>query len=388
MKIHEYQAKELLATYKVQVQPGLVAYSPSQAVDIANKVTHEGPWVVKAQVHAGGRGKAGGVKFCKTTQEVKEAAEKMMSKPLVTHQTGPDGVDVTKLLVVKAVDIAHELYCALVLDRKTSSIVIMASREGGMEIEEVAEKTPDKIFKICVDPAMGHSAYQSRILAYDLGLPKELHAQFETMIQGMTKLFIEKDCSLVEINPLAITTDNQLMALDAKVTIDDNALFRHFDIKELFDPSQEDPIDLEAAKWNLNYIHLDGNIGCMVNGAGLAMATMDMIKMAGGEPANFLDVGGGASSDMVREAFKILISDKKVKGIFVNIFGGIMKYDVLAKGIVEAVTQVGLKIPLVVRLEGTNVEQGRKLLNDSKLNIFATSDMGEAATLIVKKVME
>jgi len=387
MKIHEYQAKDLLAKYGLAIQPGKTTDNAADAVSVAKSVSAKGPWVVKAQVHAGGRGKGGGVKFCKTLDEVQTHSANILSKPLVTPQTGPEGVKVPKLLIVEAVDIAKELYCALVLDRKTSSIVIMASREGGMEIEEVAAKTPEKIFKVNVDAALGLSAYQTRTLAYDLELPTELHKPFAALVSGLTKLFIEKDCSLVEVNPLVITTKNEVMALDAKVTFDENALFRHPELKELFDPSQEDPIDLEAAKWHLNYIHLDGNIGCMVNGAGLAMATMDMVKMAGGEPANFLDVGGGANTDMVREAFKILISDPKVKGIFVNIFGGIMKCDVLAQGIVDAVAQVGLSLPLVVRLEGTNVDAGRKILNDSKLNIQATSNMGEAAKMIVEKVM-
>lgn len=387
MKIHEYQAKDLLSKYKIAIQPGMVTESADQATDIARRISPRGPWVVKAQVHAGGRGKAGGVKFCKTLEEVHEASKNILSKPLVTHQTGPKGVKVSKVLVVEAVDIAREIYCAMVLDRATSSVAIMASREGGVEIEEVAAKHPEKIFKVYVDPSMGIGTYQARTLAYDLELPKDLHASFASLIQSMAKLFIERDCSLVEINPLVITNKNELMALDAKITFDENALFRHPEIKEFFDPTQEDPIDLEAAKWNLNYIHLDGNIGCMVNGAGLAMATMDMIKMAGGEPANFLDVGGGASAEMVREAFKILTSDPKVKGIFVNIFGGIMRCDVLAKGIVDAVTLEGLKVPLVVRLEGTNVDEGRRILNESKLNIQATSNMGEAAKMIVEKVM-
>lgn len=388
MKVHEYQAKELFQSYGIPTLGGKIAKSPEEAQEVAKQLGETGPWVVKAQIHAGGRGKGGGVKLAKALNEVRTHAKTILSKPLVTHQTGPQGKEVHTLLIEEGCEIADELYLAAVLDRSTASIVLMASQEGGVEIEEVAAKYPEKILKVHVDPALGFLVYQGRSLAYGLGLDSALHKSFFKMCSHLVKLFIEKDCSLVEINPLVITKSNELIALDAKINFDDNGLFRHKDIAELADPTEEDPRDIEAAKWNLNYIHLDGNIGCMVNGAGLAMATMDMIKFCGGEPANFLDVGGGASAEMVREAFKILISDSKVKGILVNIFGGIMRCDVLAKGIVEAVEQVGLDIPLIVRLEGTNVEEGKRILNESKLNIQTALKMGEAAQMAVAAVKE
>jgi succinyl-CoA synthetase beta subunit len=386
LKIHEYQAKQLFRQYGIPTLRGEVATSPDEAVAAAKKLGGSGPWVVKAQVYAGGRGKGGGIKLSKSLDEVKSNAQTILSKPLVTPQTGPEGRKVRTLLIEDGCAIANELYLAAVLDRATHSVVVMASREGGMEIEEVAAKHPEKILKVHVDPAVGFSGYQGRTLAFGLGLKPELHPAFGKFVQSLAKLFVEKDCSLAEINPLVITKDNQLIALDAKINFDDNALFRHGDLKELADPHEEDPQDLEAAKWNLNYIHLDGNIGCMVNGAGLAMATMDIIKLAGGEPANFLDVGGGASADQVREAFKILVADPKVKGIFVNIFGGIMKCDVLATGIVQAARQIELKIPLVVRLEGTNVEEGKRILKDSKLNIQTATTMADGAKMAVAAV--
>ncbi len=386
MKIHEYQAKTLFREYGIPTLRGEVISDASQAVAAAKKIGDRGPWVVKAQIHAGGRGKGGGIKLCRTLDEVKINATTILSKSLVTLQTGSYGKKVHFLLVEESCEIETELYLAAVLDRASASIVVMTSREGGVEIEEVAQKHPEKILKVHVDPSLKSFPYHGRSLSYGLSLDVKLHRPFSELVSSIVRLFVEKDCSLVEINPLVITKSGGLIALDAKVNFDDNGLFRQKGIMKFADPLEEDPIDLEAAKWNLNYIHLDGNIGCMVNGAGLAMATMDAIKLYGGEPANFLDVGGGASTDMVREAFKILVSDSKVKGILVNIFGGILKCDVLAKGIVEAVGQVGLKIPLVVRLEGTHVEEGRRILQDSGMNIHATSEMGEAAQMAVTSV--
>lgn len=384
MKIHEYQAKELFRSVGIPTLKGKTATSANEAVAAAKSVSMQGPWVVKAQIHAGGRGKGGGVKLAKTLDEVKTYATNIMSKPLITHQTTPQGQKVSTLLIEEGCNISKEYYCAAVLDRKTSSIVIMASQEGGVDIEEVAEKHPEKIFKISVDAAIGFMPYQARALAFQLGLATELHKPFTQMISNLVKVFIQNDCSIAEINPLVVTKENTLIALDAKMVFDDNALYRHEPLKSYFDPNEEDPQDLEAAKWNLNYIRLDGNIGCMVNGAGLAMATMDIIKFSGGSPANFLDVGGGASGDMVREAFKILMGDKNVKCIFVNIFGGILRCDVLAQGIVDAAKQISLNIPLVVRMEGTNVEKGREILKSSSIKILTASNMAEGAKLAVE----
>ncbi|MFH1018059.1 MAG: ADP-forming succinate--CoA ligase subunit beta [Pseudomonadota bacterium] len=386
MKIHEYQAKSLFRKYGIPTLRGEVARSPQEAMDTARKLGERGPWVVKAQIYAGGRGKGGGIKLSRTLEEVRANAQAILSKPLVTPQTGPEGRVVRTLLIEDGCEISRELYCAAVLDRATNSIVVMASLEGGVEIEEVAKKSPEKILKVHVDPAMGFSAYHGRTLAFGLKLPSELQKDFSKLVAGLVRLFVDKDCSLAEINPLVITKSNRWIALDAKINFDDNALFRHEELHALADPNEEDPRDLEAAKWNLNYIHLDGNIGCMVNGAGLAMATMDIIKQAGGEPANFLDVGGGASADMVREAFKILVADPKVKGILVNIFGGIMKCDVLAEGIVQAAREIHLGVPLVVRLEGTNVAEGRRILKDSGIKVQTASNMADAAKLAVAAV--
>jgi succinyl-CoA synthetase beta subunit len=383
MKIHEYQAKEVFRAGNIPTLKSKTATTPDQAVEAAKSVSDKAPWVVKAQIHAGGRGKGGGVKLAKTLDEVKKYATEIMSKNLVTHQTSPAGQKVSTLLIEEGCNIAKEYYCAAVLDRKTASIVIMASSEGGVDIEEVAEKHPEKIFKIHVDPAVGFVPYQARTLAFQLGLAPELHQPFSQMVSNLVKVFVSNDCSIAEINPLVVTKENTLIALDAKMIFDDNAMYRHESLKSYFDPNEEDPQDLEAAKWNLNYIRLDGNIGCMVNGAGLAMATMDIIKFSGGSPANFLDVGGGASGDMVREAFKILMGDKNVKCIFVNIFGGILRCDVLAQGIVDAVKQIGLKLPLVVRMEGTNVEKGKEILNGSGFKILTASNMAEGAQLAV-----
>ncbi|MEZ4703942.1 MAG: ADP-forming succinate--CoA ligase subunit beta [Bdellovibrionota bacterium] len=384
MKIHEYQAKELFRKFNIPTLKGATAKSAQEAVAAAEALGTQAPWVVKAQIHAGGRGKGGGVKLAKTKDELKDYAAQILSKPLVTPQTGAQGKEVRTLLVEEGCQIEKEYYLAALLDRATSSIVVMGSTEGGMDIEEVAEKTPEKILKVHVDPAVGFMPYQARLFSYAFGFDKDLQKSFQNMLSSIIELFIQTDASLVEINPLVKTKDRQLIALDAKMTFDENALFRHPSIKEYFDPFEEDPQDLEAAKWNLNYIRLDGNIGCMVNGAGLAMATMDIIKFSGGSPANFLDVGGGANTEMVREAFKILVGDKNVQCILVNIFGGIMKCDVLAQGIVDAASQISLNIPLVVRLEGTNVEKGKEILNQSGLNIITASDMGQAAQLAVK----
>jgi succinyl-CoA synthetase beta subunit len=386
MKIHEYQAKALFREFGLPTLRGEVATTAASAREAAGKLGGAGPWVVKAQVYAGGRGKGGGIKLSRTLDEVEANAATILSRPLVTPQTGPAGRKVRTLLIEEGCAIGKELYCAAVIDRATSAIVLMASTEGGMEIEEVAAKHPEKILKVRVDPAVGFSPYQGRTLAFGLGLDSNLHKPFVGLLSSLVRLFLAKDCSLAEINPLVITKDGKLVALDGKVNFDDNAMFRHPELPELADPNEEDPADLEAAKWNLNYIRLDGNIGCMVNGAGLAMATMDMIKLCGGEPANFLDVGGGASTEMVREAFKIIMSDPKVKGILVNIFGGIVRCDVLAQGIVDAVQQVGLKVPLVVRLEGTNVARGREILASSGLDITAAANFGEAAQKVVAAV--
>ncbi len=383
MKIHEYQAKELFQQYGLPTLKGEVASTPTQAKEIAAAWGQEGPWMVKAQVHSGGRGKGGGIRMTRSLEALEGEAKAILHHPLVTPQTGPEGKPVNLVLVEEGCDIASELYVAAVLDRASASVAVMASREGGMEIEEVAARTPEKIFKVHVDPALGILPYQSRTLAFDLGLSKSLHKEFAKLVTGLVKLFLDKDCSLAEINPLVITKDQKLIVLDAKINFDDNGLYRHPELATYADPSQEDPRDREAAKWDLSYIRLDGDIGCMVNGAGLAMATMDLIKLAGGEPANFLDVGGGASSEMVREAFKILVSDPKVKAILVNIFGGIMKCDVLAEGIVEAASQINLKVPLVVRLEGTNVEKGKEILADSGLNLRSVDEMDEAARAAV-----
>ncbi|MGP4080246.1 ADP-forming succinate--CoA ligase subunit beta [Pseudalkalibacillus sp. R45] len=385
MNIHEYQGKELLRKYGVSVPNGKVAYTIKEAVDAAKELGTEIN-VVKAQIHAGGRGKAGGVKVAKNLDEVRTYAEEILGKTLVTHQTGPEGKEVKRLLIEEGCDIKKEYYVGLVLDRATSRVVMMASEEGGTEIEEVAEKTPEKIFKEVIDPVVGLSPYQARRLAFNINIPKELVNKTVKFMMGLYTVFVEKDCSIAEINPLVTTGDGNVMALDAKLNFDSNALFRHKDILELRDLDEEDPKEIEASKYDLSYISLDGNIGCMVNGAGLAMSTMDIIKYYGGDPANFLDVGGGATADKVTEAFKIILSDQNVKGIFVNIFGGIMKCDVIAEGVIEATKQVGLELPLVVRLEGTNVDLGKKLLNESGLNITAAESMADGAEKIVSLV--
>ncbi len=385
MNIHEYQGKEILRKYGVSVPNGKVAFTVDEAVkaaeELGTKIT-----VVKAQIHAGGRGKAGGVKVAKSLEEVRTYASEILGKTLITHQTGPEGKEVKRLLIEEGCDIQKEYYIGLVLDRTTSRVVMMASEEGGTEIEEVAEKTPEKIFKEIVDPAVGLQGFQARRLAFNINIPKELVGQAVKFMIGLYHVFIEKDCSIAEINPLVTTGDGRVMALDAKFNFDSNALYRHKDIIAYRDLDEEDPKEIEASKFDLSYISLDGNIGCMVNGAGLAMATMDIIKHYQGEPANFLDVGGGATTEKVTEAFKIILSDPKVKGIFVNIFGGIMKCDVIAAGVVEATKQVGLNLPLVVRLEGTNVELGKKILDESGLNITSADSMADGAEKIASLV--
>lgn len=385
MNIHEYQGKEILRQYGVAVPRGSVAFSPDEAVKAAKELGAN-VTVVKAQIHAGGRGKAGGVKIAKNLDEVRSFSKELLGKILVTHQTGPDGKEVKRLYIEEGSDIKKEYYLSLVLDRATSRVVMMGSEEGGMDIEEVAETNPEKIFKEVIDPVTGLNAFQARRMAFNMNIPAKLVNKAVGLMLGIYKAFIDKDASTVEINPLVVTGDDQVVALDAKFNFDANALYRHKDIVELRDFDEEDPKEIEASKYDLSYISLDGNIGCMVNGAGLAMATMDTISYYGGSPANFLDVGGGATAEKVTEAFKIILSDKNVKGIFVNIFGGIMKCDIIASGVITAAKEVGLAVPLVVRLEGTNVELGKKLLNESGLNIVAADSMADGAQKIVKLV--
>ena len=389
MNIHEYQAKELLDLFGVANSPGGVASTPEEAEKIAASLNTQ-DLVVKAQVHAGGRGKGtfkngfkGGVHLCKTPAEIRDTAAKMLGQTLVTHQTGEEGRVVRKVLVAQSVEIQKELYFAILIDRAISAPIIVASTEGGVDIEAVAEHTPEKIFHLPVDPLIGLQPYQARKLAKMLGIPTALLKNAATLFENLYKLFIARDCSMVEVNPLVITKDNQVLALDAKFNFDDNALFRHPDVQAYRDVEEEDPREVEASKHSLSYIGLDGNIACLVNGAGLAMATMDIIKHHGGEPANFLDVGGGASEQQVTEAFKILVADSRVKAILVNIFGGIMKCDVIAQGIINAVKAVNLPVPLVVRLEGTNVDAGRKLLSESGLKLTAATDISDAAQKVV-----
>ncbi|QZY85735.1 ADP-forming succinate--CoA ligase subunit beta [Exiguobacterium acetylicum] len=385
MNVHEYQAKELLRSYGVPVPNGIAAFTVEEAVDASEQLS--GPIkVVKAQIHAGGRGKAGGVKLAKSQEEVKEYATELLGKTLVTHQTGPEGKVVQRLLVEEGCAIDKEYYLGIVLDRVTGRVVIMGSSEGGMDIEEVAEETPEKIIKEVVDPAVGLQGFQARKLAFAMGVPVKLVNKFVGMVTKLYNFFVDKDCSIAEINPLVTTKDGEVLALDAKLNFDSNALYRHADIVALRDETEEDPREVEASKSDLNYIALDGNIGCLVNGAGLAMATMDIIKHFSGDPANFLDVGGGATKEKVTEAFKLILSDENVKGIFVNIFGGIMKCDVIAEGIVAATKEVGLELPLVVRLEGTNVDAGKQILKDSGLAITAATSMADGAEKIAALV--
>lgn len=385
MNIHEYQGKEILRSYGVNVPTGHVAYTVDEAVEAAKKLD-SAVTVVKAQIHAGGRGNAGGVKIAKNEADVRTYADEILGKTLVTHQTGPEGKEVKRLLIEEGCDIKKEYYVGLVLDRTSSRVVLMASEEGGTEIEEVAAKTPEKIFKEVIDPVAGLTGFQARRLAFNINIPNELLGKAVKFMMGLYQAFIEKDCSIAEINPLVTTGDGEVLALDAKLNFDDNGLFRQKDLQDYRDLDEEDEKEIEASKYDLSYVSLDGNIGCMVNGAGLAMSTMDIIKHYGGDPANFLDVGGGATAEKVTEAFKIILSDSNVKGIFVNIFGGIMKCDVIAEGVVEATKQVGLKIPLVVRLEGTNVDLGKKILNESGLNITSAGSMADGAEKIVSMV--
>ncbi|MEW5703887.1 MAG: ADP-forming succinate--CoA ligase subunit beta [Pseudomonadota bacterium] len=387
MNIHEYQAKGLLARYGVAVPRGGVAYTGQEAENIATELG--GPvWVVKAQIHAGGRGKGGGVKVVKSEKEVINATKKMLGSRLVTHQTGPEGKEVERVYIEEGCDIARELYLSMLVDRAKGQVTVMASTEGGMDIEEVAAKTPKKIHRVPIDPVTGIQPFHARRLAYGLGLRDKQVSSAQRFILAMYKAFTELDASLIEINPLVVTGAGEVVALDAKMNFDDNALFRHKDIEELRDEHEEDPSETEASRHNLNYIKLDGNVGCMVNGAGLAMATMDIIKLHGGEPANFLDVGGGATRERVTTAFKLILSDPNVEGILVNIFGGIMRCDVIAEGVVAAAREVSLNVPLVVRLEGTNVDLGKQILERSGLPIVAASDLGDAARKIVQAVKE
>lgn len=385
MNIHEYQAKAILRNFNVPVPEGHVVYNSNSARDWARRLG-EGPWAVKAQIHAGGRGKGGGVKIAKTADEAKKFARDMFGMTLVTHQTGPEGKIVKRVLIEQGCDIADEFYVSFLVDRVTDRVTMMASAEGGMDIEEVAAKTPEKLFFEAVDPVVGLTAFQARKVAFKLGFAIAQVKQAVPLLMNLYKAFVDTDCSLLEINPLVLTGRGKLLCLDAKINFDDNALFRHLRIRDLRDYDEEDPMEIEASQYDLSYIALDGNIGCMVNGAGLAMATMDIIKHYGGDPANFLDVGGGATIERVTEAFKIILSDEKVEGILINIFGGIMKCDVIATGVIEAAKQIGINVPLVVRLEGTNVDLGKKLLAESGLNIVSADGMADAAKKIVKAV--
>ena len=382
MKIHEFQAKQIFLDYGIPVPEGETAKTPEQAKQIAEKL--KGTVVVKAQIHAGGRGKGGGVKLAQSPDEAFEAADSILGMDLVTHQTGPEGQKVKQVLIEKGLEIEKELYIGIVVDRAQACPVIMASESGGMEIEEVAAKTPEKIIKAAVDPATGFSGAHARKIAYGLNLDKDLIKPASKIIAALYKIFVEKDCSLIEINPFIITKDQNLLALDGKINFDDDALYRHPEIKELYDPDEQDPLELEASKYGLNYIKLDGNVGCMVNGAGLAMATMDLIKLAGGEPANFLDVGGGASAEQVENAFKILLADKNVKVVLINIFGGILRCDRVAKGIVEAAKKTDLHLPNIIRLEGTNVDEAKKILQESGLDLDFATTFDEAAQKVAK----
>ncbi|WP_339802618.1 ADP-forming succinate--CoA ligase subunit beta [uncultured Marinobacter sp.] len=383
MNLHEYQGKQLFAEYGLPVSKGYACDTPEDAVAAADKIGGDA-WVVKAQVHAGGRGKAGGVKLVKSKDEIRAFAENWLGKNLVTYQTDENGQPVSKILVESLTDIDQELYLGAVVDRGTRRIVFMASTEGGVEIEKVAEETPEKILKAEVDPLVGAQPYQARELAFKLGLKDKQIGQFTKIFMGLAKLFEDYDLALLEINPLVVTPAGDLHCLDAKLVVDSNAMYRQKKLQEFHDPSQEDAREAEAASWELNYVALDGNIGCMVNGAGLAMGTMDIIKLSGGRPANFLDVGGGATKERVSEAFKIILSDTSVQAVLVNIFGGIVRCDMIAEGIIGAVKEVGVKVPVVVRLEGNNAELGTKVLRESGLNIIAASSLADAAEQVVK----
>ncbi|MDC0474987.1 ADP-forming succinate--CoA ligase subunit beta [Hyphomicrobiales bacterium] len=385
MNIHEYQAKELLKKYNVPTVPGFLALDPESAVSAAEKIGGD-VWVVKAQIHAGGRGKGGGVKVVKSLEEVKNKSDEILGMNLVTHQTGPKGQEVRKVYIEKGTNIVDELYLSIVVDRANSRVNFIASTEGGMDIEEVAENSPEKILTVDINPSVGIDERDVISISKALGLDDDLLGKSGSLLKNLYNAFVETDMSLLEINPLVLTGDRELVCLDAKVNFDDNALFRHPDIEELRDPDEEDPAELAANAIGLTYIKLDGNIGCLVNGAGLAMATMDIIKLYGEEPANFLDVGGSATKDKVTEAFKIILSDKNVKGILVNIFGGIMRCDVVAEGVLDAAREINISVPLVVRLEGTNVDEGKRIIEESDLTVISGSDLDDAAQKITKAI--
>jgi succinyl-CoA synthetase beta subunit len=385
MNIHEFQAKQVLARFGVPVPKGQPASTPDEAA-AAFRALGQPKAVIKAQIHAGGRGKAGGVKLISSADEAREFAAKLLGKPLVTHQTGPEGRVVRRVYVEEASQVARELYLGMVVDRKAAAVAVIASTEGGMEIEEVAAKTPEKIITDPIDPLLGMAPFQARRIAFALGLKDKQVGQFAALLSALYRAFVETDASLIEINPLVVTADGRVICLDAKISFDDNGLFRHPDIRELRDPNEEDPAETEAAKYDLSYVHLDGNIGCMVNGAGLAMATMDIVKYYGAEPANFLDVGGGANAQKIAAAFRILLSDSRVKAVLINVFGGIMQCDVLARGVVDAAREVKLSVPLVVRMEGTNVKEGKQILADSGIKVIAANDMADAARRVVESI--
>lgn len=387
MNLHEYQGKQLFAQYGLPVSEGIAAKTVAEAVAAADKIEGD-KWVVKAQVHAGGRGKAGGVKLVSSKEEIKEFAEHWLGKNLVTYQTDANGQPVSRILVESLTDIDKELYLGAVVDRASRRVVFMASTEGGVEIEKVAHETPEKILKAEIDPLVGAQPYQARDLAFQLGLEGKQINQFVKIFLGLAKLFVDKDLALLEINPLVVTKAGDLHCLDAKLNIDSNAVYRHKDLQEMHDPSQEDEREAHAAKWELNYVALDGNIGCMVNGAGLAMGTMDIVQLHGGKPANFLDVGGGATKERVIEAFKIILSDDNVKAVLINIFGGIVRCDLIAEGVIGAVEEVGVTVPVIVRLEGNNADLGRKVLAESGLNIIAATSLTDAAEQSVKAAAE
>ena len=382
MKIHEYQAKSVLSRFGVAVPRGEVAVTPAEAGEIARRLGG-GISVVKAQIHAGGRGKGGGVKVAKSPEEAEQLAKQILGMTLVTHQTGPEGRKVGRVLIEEGLEIERELYLSIVIDRASARPVIICSAAGGMDIEEVAAKEPEKILRETVDPATGVIPFQSRKLAFGMGLASGPANKLVKLLEAVYKAFVETDASMIEVNPLILTKGGELLALDAKVTFDDNALYRHPDLRDFRDLTEEDPLEVDASKFSLNYIRLDGNIGCMVNGAGLAMATMDIIKLAGGEPANFLDVGGGANAEQIKNAFRILMADRNVKAVLINIFGGILRCDVLAQGVIAAVTELGVRVPIVIRMEGTNVEEGKRLLRESGLNFTTADSMGEAAEKVV-----
>jgi succinyl-CoA synthetase beta subunit len=385
MNIHEFQAKQVLGRFGVPVPKGQPASTPDEAA-AAFKALGQPKAVIKAQIHAGGRGKAGGVKLIGSAEEARDFAARLLGKPLVTHQTGPEGRVVRRVYVEEASQVARELYLGMVVDRKAAAVSVIASTEGGTEIEEVSAKTPEKILTDPVDPLLGMAPFQARRIAFALGLKDKQVGQFATLLGALYRAFVETDASLIEINPLVVTADGRVICLDAKISFDDNGLFRHPDIRELRDSNEEDPAETEAAKYDLSYVHLDGNIGCMVNGAGLAMATMDIVKYYGAEPANFLDVGGGANAQKIAAAFRILLSDARVKAVLINVFGGIMQCDVLARGVVDAAREVKLSIPLEVRMEGTNVKEGKQILAESGIKVIAANDMADAARRVVESI--